>query len=91
MKRILVFLFALVLLVNLMGCSDRDAAGMLTAEEAENIALAHAGLTRSEITQLHAQYDVERGVPVYEVEFTHNGREYDYHISAENGQIVYWE
>ena len=88
MKRIVLLLLALLLLG---GCSERKNTGMLTAEEAENIALAHAGLTRSEITQLHAEYDVERGVPVYEVEFTHNGREYDYHISAENGQIVYWE
>ena len=29
--------------------------------------------------------------PDQSVEFTHNGREYDYHISAETGQIVYWE
>ena len=88
MKRIVLLLLALLLL---SGCSDRKAAGMLTAEEAEQIALAQAGLTREEISGLHSEYDVERGIPVYEVEFTHNGREHDYHISAENGQIVYWE
>ena len=88
MKRIVLLLLALLLL---NGCSSGKAAGMLTAEEAEEIALAQVGLTREEISGLHSEYDVERGIPVYEVEFTHNGREYDYHISAETGQIVYWE
>ena len=88
MKRIVLLLLALLLL---SGCSDRKAAGMLTAEEAEEVALGHAELTREAVAGLHSEYDVERGVPVYEVEFTHNGREYDYHISAETGQIVYWE
>ena len=88
MKRIVLLLLALLLLG---GCSERKNTEMLTAEKAEEIALAQAGLTREEIAWLHSEYDVERGVPVYEVEFTHNGREYDYHISAETGQIVYWE
>ena len=91
MKRILTFTLAAVLIISLGACSRGKAAGILTAAEAEEIALTNAGLTRSEVTNLHTEYEVDRGVPQYEVEFFSGGREYDYHISAENGQILYAE
>ena len=85
MKKLLMILLAVLLLA---GCSSGKAAGMLTAEEAEEIALENAGLTREDVTFLRSEYEVDRGVPQYEVDFIHNGQEYDYHISAENGQIL---
>ena len=91
MKRLWIALAAAVLLLTLSGCSSGKAAGMLTAEEAENIALDRAGFTREEVTALRSEYDVDRGIPVYEVEFYHNNREYDCHISAETGEILFWD
>ena len=91
MKRIVILFLAAVLLAGMTGCSAGKAAGMLTAEGAKSAALEHAGFSAEEVSGLGAEYDVQRGVPVYEVEFTHRGREYEYHISAENGQILYWE
>ena len=89
MKRRLAACIAAALL--LAGCASGRDTGMLTAREAENIALDRAGFTREEVTALRSEYDVDRGVPVYEVEFFHNDREYDCHISAETGEILFWD
>lgn len=88
MKRITLLFLAAVLLIFLGGCGSGNAAGMLTEQEAEEIALTHAGLTREEAAFLRSEYEVDRGVPQYQVEFSRGGQEYEYHISAENGQIL---
>lgn len=62
--------------------------GALTAAEAKAIALADAQLTAEQVTRLHTEYDVDLGVPEYDVEFHHDGWEYDYEIHAETGQIL---
>lgn len=67
------------------------AVTVLTAEEAKEIALRHAGLTAGEVTGLRAEYDRDDGRPEFEVEFRHNGWEYEYEIHAETGRILSWE
>lgn len=62
--------------------------GSLTAEEALSIALADAQLTAEQVTRLHTEYDVDRGIPEYDVDFHHGGWEYDYEIHAETGEIL---
>lgn len=66
-------------------------AALLTAEEAEAIALADAGLTLEQVTRLHSEYDVDHKTPEYDVEFHHGGYEYDYEIHAETGAILHKE
>ena len=89
MKRILTVLLAAAVLC---GCSSVGAAqqigGLLTAEEAIDIALQDAGFARDQVEYLHAEYEVDRGVPQYEVEFHQGQWEYDYEINAENGAIL---
>ena len=63
----------------------------ITAAEAEALALAHAGLTADQVTRLHSEYDVDNGVPQYEVEFHHDGWEYEYEVHAETGKILHSE
>ena len=63
-------------------------AARLTKEEAESIALSHAGLTVGEVTRLHTEYDVDDGVPEYDVDFHAGGFEYDYEIHAETGAVL---
>lgn len=63
----------------------------LTAEEAKAIALKHAGLTAGQVKGLRAEYDVDDGVPEWEVEFYCDGMEYDYEIHAETGKIRSWD
>ena len=59
----------------------------LSAEEAKAIALKHAGLKASQVKGLRAEYDVDDGVPEWEVEFYEGGMEYSYEIHAESGKI----
>ena len=64
------------------------APGMLTAEDATAIAVEHAGLSGQQVLRLKTQYEIDDGVPHYDVEFYHNGVEYDYEIHAETGNIL---
>ena len=60
----------------------------ITLEKAQEIALKHAGFTADQVTALHTEYEVEHGVPQYDVEFHHEHWEYDYEINAETGEIM---
>lgn len=68
--------------------STWTANPVLTPEEAQKIALKHAGLTADQVTALHTQYEIEHGTPIYDVEFHHREWEYDYEIHADNGEIL---
>ena len=61
---------------------------LLTREQAEKIALDHAGLTPDQVTGLRTEYDTDHGYPEYDVEFRHKTLEYDYEIDAETGEIL---
>ena len=63
----------------------------LTAEEAEALALAHAGLTREEVVFDRTETDLEKGKQVFEVEFRSGDFEYDYTIDTTTGQVLHWE
>ena len=63
----------------------------LTAAEAEQIALAHAGFDRSDVTRLRTETDYERTGKEYEVSFRVGRWEYEYDISAATGKILEWE
>ena len=67
------------------------APGMLTAEDAKAIAVEHAGLIGQQVSRLRAEYEIDDGVPQYDVEFYHDGIEYSYEIHAETGQILSFE
>lgn len=62
--------------------------GAITEAEAKAIALKHAGFTEDQVTYLRADYEIDDGVPQYEVSFHQNGREYDYEINAEDGTVI---
>ena len=68
--------------------SGTHANPALTLEEAQNIALKHAGFAADQVTALHTEYEIEHGVPQYDVEFHHGAWEYDYEIHADTGEIL---
>lgn len=57
-------------------------------KRAEDTALARAGVSRAQVTELETEFDCEGGVIIYEVEFTAGGVEYEYEIDAETGKII---
>lgn len=71
--------------------SETSAPRQLTAEEAEAIALEHAGLTADQVKNLRTERDYERGKPEYEVDFRQDRWEYDYRIDAETGNIISYD
>lgn len=68
------------------GTSAMSAA--LTLEQAQEIALEHAGFRADQVTALHTEYEIEHGIPQYDVEFHHEHWEYDYEIHADTGEIL---
>lgn len=51
-------------------------------------AFSDAGVNQAEVRDVESELDVENGKKVYEVEFESNGREYDYDIDADTGEIL---
>ena len=60
----------------------------ITAEEAKQIALRHAGLTEEQVGSVKTELDFDHGVEVYEVEFKVDRTEYEYEINAETGEVI---
>lgn len=77
------------------GKPDKDESPQvppaLTAQEAEAIALAHAGLTAEQVKHLRSEFDLDDGVAQWEVEFRVGQMEYEYTIHAETGEILEWD
>lgn len=100
MKTRLFRLFPVMILVVCIatGCQVADATTTtasgthtnltLTLEEAQGIALKHAGFTADQVTALRTEYEIEHGTPQYDVEFRHGFWEYDYKIHADTGEVL---
>lgn len=68
--------------------SGKSTNPALSLEEAQSIALEHAGFAADQVTALHTSYEVEHGVPQYDVEFRRGSLEYDYEIHGDTGEIL---
>ena len=63
----------------------------ISNQEAERIALDHAGLTAGDVSRLRSEFDWDDGVPQYDVEFRKGREEYEFEIHAESGKILSWD
>jgi len=61
---------------------------LIAQPDAENAALAHAGIDRQDAILHEVHLDREKGVLVWEVEFISGGTEYEYELSADSGAIL---
>ncbi len=73
--------------------SSADAAqgavsGEITEEEAKAIAFQNAQVIPEEVTAIRVKRDIDDGIPVYDVEFYVQNKEYDYEIQAADGAIL---
>lgn len=85
MKKILVLILSVVLLLGLCACANRPA---LSADEALDIALNQAGVTRDSIRDLENRLEWDDGIQVYEIDFDSGSNEYSFDVNAETGAIV---
>ncbi len=65
-----------------------DTKNQISASEAKNIALDHAGLKTEDVVFAKVELDRDDGKYVFEIEFISGKYEYDYEIDAENGNII---
>ena len=96
MKRkipVLIALAAVVVAAILVACTPALSAqsAVLTAEDAKALAVEHAGLIGQQVSRLRAEYEIDDGVPQYDVEFYHDGIEYSYEIHADTGIVLSFE
>lgn len=68
--------------------SNTSSTADIGKEKAKSIALGNAGLSESQVSRLRVERDLEDGRVEYNVEFTANGKEYDYEISGSDGKIL---
>lgn len=57
-------------------------------DKAKSIALADIGKTEAEVDYIKGHFDIDDGVPNYDIEIVVGGKEYDYEIKANNGNII---
>lgn len=63
-------------------------AGLITQAEAEQIALDHAGFTADQVTRMRTEYEIDDGIPQFDVEFHEGDWEYEFEIHGETGKIL---
>ena len=61
---------------------------VLTADEAEKLALEHAGLTAEQVRHIRTAYEIDDGIRQYDVQFRMDRVEYEYEIHADSGDIL---
>jgi hypothetical protein len=64
------------------------AAEAITREEAKAIALRDAGAAEANVDGYRVTSDWDDGVETYEIEFFHDGAEYDYEMRVSDGAIL---
>ncbi len=71
--------------------ADKNYEPALSVEEAEKIALEHAGLSADEVNFIRREFEIDDGVKQYDIEFYHDRFEYEYSIHADSGDIISFE
>ena len=67
---------------------DSPAAEGITEEQAQTIALEHAGLTEADVSRVYVRADWDDGRQEYDVEFHAGHLEYEYEIDFLTGKIL---
>lgn len=60
----------------------------ISLDDAKALAFKAAQVSEKDVTNLTVQEDMDNGRAVYDIEFTHQGTEYSYSISAADGSLV---
>lgn len=68
-----------------------DGETYMTLKEVKNIAFKHAGIDGANAVFDDQDFDVDDGVPHFELEFKLNGVEYEYDIHAVTGEVLKFE
>lgn len=91
MKKIISLLILAALLLSLLAaCGNTNA--VITAEQAQKIALEDAGLTKKDVSDVHTHVGTYDNAPCYSVHIIVDGEEtdpeYEYFIDPRTGDIL---
>ncbi len=67
---------------------DGEPSSYITLEKAQEIALAQANVKAADAAFDDREFDLDDGTPIYELEFTAGGVEYEYDVDARTGKIL---
>ncbi len=73
------------------GAALTQTSSYIGEAEAKSIALAHAGVSESEVQYITCKLDYDDGVAEYDVDFLVGNTEYDYEILATSGKILSYD
>ena len=68
--------------------SSMNLMAGITASQALESALKHAGLSKSQVSDIDIDLDRDNDMLIYEVDFNFGNVEYDYDVNAETGEII---
>lgn len=90
MKKRTIILTTLALTALLLtGCSTGQAqVNRIDMETAKAAAIEAAGFSADQVSFLSTELDKRNGIEYYDVDFSANGREYDYDIDALTGAVI---
>ena len=71
--------------------ASADSSHSLTQEQAQQIALDYLGFSADQVTRLHTEYEIDDGIPQYDVSFYQGDWEYEFEIHAESGKILSYD
>lgn len=71
--------------------TEQQTSEYIGMDRAKEIALNHAGKNSSQVHFDDLEFDVDDGVPHYEIEFDVGPNEYDYDIHAVTGKIIEYD
>lgn len=74
-----------------MPAQEPAASQKLTREQALQIALDHLGFRADQISRLRTEFEIDDGIPQYDVEFLQGDWEYEFEIHGENGTILSYD
>lgn len=90
-----IFLIGILNSLFLTGCTQNnqqiqtDESHVISADDAKDYALNHAGLTENQATFVRSERDLDDGTLKYDVEFyTNDGLEYEYEIDSSTGKVL---
>ena len=63
----------------------------LTEEQALQIALDYVGFTADQVSRVRTEFEVDDGIPQYDVEFLQGDWEYEFEIHGKNGKIISYD
>lgn len=70
------------------GGAGISSSAEVTEEQTRAAALAHAGVSESEVVYIKSELDYDDGILLYEIEFLAGAYEYEYEIDAGTGAIL---